>query len=77
MNLMDILIRIAPKSTEHGHVILLSDILPVCKANRLDNHDLIETKLKELEQLKQLKVIYVNNDSDIGLIIGVKLCSKV
>lgn len=77
MNLIDVLFHIEPKYTDkYGHVILFSDILDACKLYGQDNHHLIEAKLKELERQRQLDIIYLDNDLDIGLIIGVQLFQK-
>ncbi len=76
LKLIDLLKNLPTKSTNYGNLVLHSDIINACKLYGQDNHQLVDQALIELETQGQLKMVYMDNDPCVGLIVGIQLNSK-
>lgn len=57
-------------SEQHGFMVEFGDLFNKCKMHGQDNSHIISAKLRELEKLGKIILIYQDGDKD--LIIGIK-----
>lgn len=78
MKLIDVLKGLpVTVASDYGTLISFGDIVQTCKLLGQDSHDMVEVKLKELEKLGKLSIVYMKDPGYEDLIVGVKLSNHL